>query len=107
MSYETKGGMNMETSENKILSVCGTDCGACYCYGKMCTGCNACEGKVFHAPEGQTCAIYDCTVNGKGFHSCGECDAVPCDIWRRTRDPKYSDAEFEENIRMRMQALKG
>ena len=22
MSYETKGGMNMETSENKILSVC-------------------------------------------------------------------------------------
>lgn len=27
------------------LSVCGTDCGECYCYGKMCTGCNECEGR--------------------------------------------------------------
>lgn len=86
------------------LSVCGTDCSACGCFGSMCTGCNACEGKVFHSPEG--CAIYDCTVNGKGFRHCGECEAAPCEIWMKTRDPKYSDEEFAENVRMRMEALK-
>lgn len=47
------------------ISVCGTDCSVCYCFGKMCNGCNSCEGKVFHAPEGKVCPIYDCvkTVN--------------------------------------------
>lgn len=34
-----------------LMSVCGTDCSACYCYGEMCSGCSACEGKVFHAPR--------------------------------------------------------
>lgn len=27
------------------ISVCGTDCSACYCFRKMCNGCNSCEGK--------------------------------------------------------------
>lgn len=93
-------------SENSDFSVCGTDCGACYCYGKMCTGCNACGGKVFHAPEGKSCAIYDCTVNRKGMINCGECGEVPCEIWMKTRDPKYSDEEFAENVRTRIAALK-
>ena len=97
----------MGISENQNLSVCGTDCSACYCYGKMCTGCNECEGKVFHAPEGQACAIYDCTVHNKGYKNCGECAAAPCDIWMKTRDPKYSDEEFNENVRGRIQALRG
>ncbi len=88
------------------LSVCGTDCKACYCFGSMCTGCHACSGKVFHVPEGKACAIYDCVVNGKGLKDCGACSAAPCDIWRNTRDPKYSDEEFEENIKQRMDALK-
>lgn len=93
-------------SETHTLSVCGTDCSACHCYGDLCPGCNACSGKVFHAPEGTTCAIYDCTVNQKGFRDCGACAEAPCTIWRQTRDPRYSDEEFEENIRMRMTALK-
>ena len=46
-------------------------------------------------PEGKACAIYDCVVNGKGLKDCGACSAAPCDIWRNTRDPKYSDEEFE------------
>lgn len=29
------------------VSVCGTDCSVCYCFGKMCNGCNSCEGKCF------------------------------------------------------------
>ena len=88
------------------ISVCGTDCGTCYCYGEMCSGCTACEGKVFHMPEGTTCKIYEC-VCGKNLKDCGGCEKLPCDIWRATRDPKYTDEEFEENIAMRAKMLKG
>lgn len=86
------------------VSVCGTDCSTCYCFGHMCTGCNDCAGKVFHSPEG--CAIYNCTVNSKGFKNCGECEKAPCEIWMKTRDPKYSDEEFAENVKMRIETLK-
>ena len=61
---------------------------------------------MFHVPEGKACAIYDCTVNNKGMKNCGECSEAPCDIWMKTRDPKYSDEEFAENVRGRIQALK-
>lgn len=91
-------------SRQRDLSVCGTDCSSCGCLGSMCTGCNACAGKVFHSPEG--CAIYDCTVNRKGLKHCGECEAAPCEIWMKTRDPKFTDEEFDGNVRMRMEALK-
>ncbi len=87
------------------LSVCGTDCSTCYCYGE-CSGCNECSGKVFHMPEGAVCAIYDCTVNNKGFGNCGECSKAPCEIWMKVRDPKFNDEEFAENVKMRIQALK-
>lgn len=88
------------------LSVCGTDCSTCYCYGKMCNGCSVCEGKVFHAPEGKACPIYDCVRNQKGLKSCEACEAVPCEIWRNTRDPKFSDEEFEKNMRERIACLR-
>ena len=53
-------------NQNELISCCGSDCGACYCYGKMCKGCNALSGKVFHAPEGKACPIYDCCRNAEG-----------------------------------------
>ncbi len=81
-------------------------CRTCYCYRTMCTGCNACSGRVFHVPEGKACAIDDCVVNGKGMKDCGRCGEAPCSTWMNTRDPKYSDEEFAENIRMRREALK-
>ncbi|MDE6846395.1 MAG: hypothetical protein K2J99_11620 [Lachnospiraceae bacterium] len=37
---------------------------------------------------------------------CGEYEAVPCEIWMKTREPKYSDEEFAENVKMRMDMLK-
>lgn len=86
------------------MSVCGTDCSVCYCYGKMCSGCNSCEGKVFHSPEG--CAIYECAIHEKNLKNCGKCKELPCSIWTATRDPKFSDEEFEQNISMRVQTLK-
>lgn len=98
----------MKDQDNKkvYVSVCGTDCSACYCFGNMCPGCNPCEGKVFHAPEGKACPIYDCVRNIKGMQNCGKCGDVPCKIWHATRDPKFSDEEFRENVEMRVQTLR-
>lgn len=88
------------------LSCCGTDCISCGCYGTMCRGCNASLGKVFHAPEGHACPIYECSVNQKRLKGCGDCGSVPCDIWRRTKDPSFSEEEFERNIQERVSRLK-
>ena len=60
-----------EQYQKDLISVCGTDCSVCYCFGKMCNGCNSCEGKVFD-----------------------------------TRDPKFTDEEFNENVAMRVKTLK-
>lgn len=95
-----------QKEKREQISVCGTDCSACYCFGKMCNGCNSCEGKVFHASEGKTCSIYDCVRNNRGMQNCGECGELPCKIWFDTRDPKYSDEEFHENVEMRVQTLR-
>ncbi len=80
------------------LSCCGTDCSTCACYGNLCKGCNESMGKVFHAPEGRACAIYECALGDKKVESCGKCGEVPCAVWRSTRDPQFSDEEFEKNI---------
>ena len=88
------------------LSCCGTECTECEFYGTMCKGCNASSGKVFHAPEGQACPIYECSINQKKLGGCGACSNVPCDIWRRTKDPSFSEEEFEQNILERVNRLK-
>ena len=99
-------GNDMMKQEQDFISVCGTDCSACGCLGDLCQGCNECEGKVFHAPEGKACPIFECARNERGMHDCGKCAELPCQIWMRTRDPKHSDEEFEANVAMRVQALK-
>lgn len=92
---------------NNNISVCGSDCSKCYCYEtKICTGCNDCKGRVFHCPDEQECAIYHCCVTEHGYLNCLNCDKIPCDIWRKTRDPKFSDEEFEHNIAERIITLK-
>lgn len=88
------------------LSCCGTDCGGCECYGNLCKGCNESEGKVFFVQEGQACPIYECVINRKRFKNCGNCREVPCSVWKNTRDPKYTDKEFAENIEARLRALR-
>lgn len=88
------------------ISCCGADCSGCGCFGTMCRGCNASLGKVFHAPEGQACPIYECSVNEKGMKGCGECGNVPCEIWRKTKDPAYTEEEFERNIQERVSRLR-
>jgi hypothetical protein len=88
------------------MSICGLDCSVCDCFElKFCPGCHAVKGKVFHCPEGQECAIYNCCVTKHGFSSCIECPEIPCGIWRATRDPKYTDEEFEQVIAERIANL--
>ena len=88
------------------ISCCGTDCCKCSFFGNVCKGCNASLGRVFHAPEGKACAIYECSINQKGLQGCGECEHVPCEIWRRTKDPSYTEEEFERSIQERIERLK-
>ena len=95
-------GSDME----KRISCCGMDCGACTYLGKMCKGCNVSAGKVFHAPNGQACPIYECCINKNDRKNCGICGNVPCEIWRKTKDPSFSDEEFERNIQERVNRLK-
>jgi len=40
------------------------------------------------------------------YSNCLECKEIPCDIWKKTRDPKFTDAEFEKNIMDRIELLK-
>ena len=99
-------GANSESANlNESVSCCGTDCKKCEYDGTLCKGCNESQGKVFHAPEGQACPIYECSVNQKNLKGCGACDQVPCNIWRETRDPSFSDEKFEKNIRERVERL--
>lgn len=89
-----------------ILSCCGADCSNCDCFGNMCKGCNASLGKVFHAPKGHACPIYECAVNQKGMKNCAECEFAPCEIWRKTKDPAFTEEEFERSIQERAYRLK-
>lgn len=88
------------------LSCCGAKCKECACYGNICKGCNELKGKVFHVPDGKVCPIYDCAINKNKFKNCGKCKNIPCSIWKDTRDPSFTDEQFEASINNRMNSLK-
>lgn len=91
---------------NKDISICGSNCSKCFCFAsKMCKGCNACLGIVFHTAS-KECLLYNCCVTKHGFKNCLECDKIPCALWLKTRDPKFTDEEFEKNINDRVEMLK-
>lgn len=88
------------------LSCCGMDCSECNFYGNLCEGCNEACGKVFHAPEGKACPIYQCAVQKHKFSTCATCEELPCDIWKKTKDPNLSEQEFEKSIYKRVENLR-
>lgn len=94
-----------DTVRKKNISVCGSDCGACFYFEKVCMGCNTCEGKVFHTSDGKACPIYNCVKKDKGMPDCGRCGEAPCELWLSTRDPNFSDEEFTKNVTERLTAL--
>ena len=87
------------------ISSCGADCAKCGCFGTLCQGCNAHKGRVFHAPEGKACPLYACAVEENGYPSCASCSKRPCQLWRSTRDPQLSNADFEQSIQDRLNNL--
>ena len=64
------------------------------------------SGRVFHAPKGKACPIYGCAVHKKRFVNCAECAGLPCDVWKATRDPQLSEAEFARSIEERIKNLR-
>lgn len=89
------------------LTCCGTECKTCSAYGDLCKGCNETGGKVFHAPEGKACPIYQCSVNKCKYATCASCQSLPCQVWLDTRDPSLSQEEFDATVRNRVHNLKG
>lgn len=88
----------------KDLSKCGVCCSTdCKAYKTECDGCNELAGKVAWAKfYGKIlCPIYECAVH-KGFSSCKECGEAPCEIWTSTRNPDFSDEEFQADINSRL-----
>ena len=37
---------------------------------------------------------------------CSKCEHVPCEIWRKTKDPTITEEEFERNIQERVNRLR-
>jgi len=51
--------------------------------------------------------MYDCSINKKEFHNCGECGELPCNLFTDMKDPNMSDEEHKESITKRVNVLKG
>lgn len=91
---------------DQMISVCGSDCASCYCLqAGMCKGCSEQKGIVFHT-GGRECAIYNCCHSIENYANCLDCKKIPCLIWKETRDPKFTDSEFERNVQERIARLK-
>ena len=91
------------------LSACGLLCDECEFYNKECNGCFAVNGQTFWAKEmvpDKTCPLFNCSVNVKGYHSCGGCDELPCKMFREMKDPNSSDEEHQLSLVQRVKRLK-
>ena len=91
------------------LSVCGLICNECEFYNITCTGCFNVKGSPSWAlemmPE-KICPLYNCSVNQKGFRNCGDCQDLPCKLFREMKDPSLSDREHQISLRKRVAALR-
>jgi len=88
----------------KELSRCGICCETdCKAYKVECAGCNNLSGKVPWAKyfNKVLCPIYEC-AELKRFKSCKECGKAPCQLWFSTRDPDFTDEEFQADINSRL-----
>lgn len=91
-----------------MISLCGVNCGECEYLEQQCGGCAAIGGKVFwaHYTGSDTCPIYSCCVDKKGFAHCGECGELPCQIYFDTRDPNVSEEEHRKHVNQHVAVLK-
>ena len=92
-----------------ILSACGLICDECEFYEKECNGCLAVKGQTFWAKEmmpDKICPLFNCSVNEKGFKSCGDCEELPCKMFREMKDPNSSEEEHQLSLVQRVGRLK-
>lgn len=92
-----------------ILSVCGLSCDECEHYSKTCTGCTNVKGSTFWAIEmmpSKVCPLYDCSVNRRGYKNCGECDELPCNMFREMKDPGSTEEQHQASLIKRVAALR-
>lgn len=94
--------------DENYAPVCGLHCGNCDFLGSQCQGCGYVSGRPFwttHIPSG-ICPIHDCCVNHKQLEHCGLCGDFPCKTFLELRDPDMTDAEFQNSLASRKEALK-
>ncbi len=86
-----------------MLCVCGAECSECLQFEKECMGCEAIGGRVYWASYigKEACPYYSC-VKEKSLKNCGDCEKLPCGLWRQLKDPSWTDEEHEESIRKRV-----
>lgn len=89
------------------MSCCGCICSDCRDYGKTCDGCNAIRGKVYWAGYVglDTCPIYTCCVDKKGYTDCGNCSELPCEIYYQCVDPSMTAEQHEQSVHDRVKIL--
>ena len=91
------------------LSPCGINCGEFEACKEMgCSDCHEIKGKPSYLKDYdvETCPMYDCSVNQKGYQTCAECEELPCQIYQEWRDPSMSDEEHLNSINERVKTLK-
>jgi len=92
-----------------MVSACGLMCNECPFFNNQCSGCFKVEGKTFwaidHLPE-KVCPLFDCSINQKGFSSCGDCSELPCQKYNDLRDPSISEEEHIASISKRVEVLR-
>ena len=49
---------------------------------------------------------FDCSINKKGFSSCGDCSELPCQKYNDLRDPSIPEEEHIASIGKRVKILK-
>lgn len=99
----------MKTETKNIISACGIICNECPFFEKECKGCFSSTGKVFwtkdHTEKG-ICPLFDCSVNTKQYHHCGDCSELPCEMFRTMKDPSSTDEEHAEGLKKRVAVLR-
>ena len=93
----------------RLAGVCGLECRACPHHGQFCRGCGYEQGKPFWT-EGMAdgiCPLYDCCTNTKRLEHCGLCSALPCETFRKLRDPSLSEEAFQKSLAARLETLRG
>ena len=95
-------------AETNLAAVCGIYCGGCQYLEQTCKGCSAERGKVFWTRLEEipwdTCPIWECCVDQKGFEHCGLCSDFPCSTYLDLKDP--SDPKADLHKRQTIESLK-